>query len=116
MFLYNSQESINTVADLPLGVYLGRASTYEFGLAGKLIQAEFCLEGRNSVSFVEIMVQHKVAVGYSYRDFLLMPDGYWRDSAGEKAQNVASLFPPELLSARLIDQQDIPPVFHGSKS
>lgn len=116
MFLYVSKESINTVLEMPLGVYLGRANTYEFGAGGNLIQAEFCLDGQTHVSFIEIMVQPKPGVGFSYRDFLLMPDGYWRDSAGEKSQNVATLYPPELLSARLVDQQDIPPVLHGSKA
>lgn len=116
MFLYESRTSVNTIEDMPLGVYLGRASIYELeGCDGTLIQGEFCLAGESLVIYMELLIESRKGTGYSYRDFLLLPDGYWRDSSGEKSKNVAMLHPPELLLARLIEQKDLPPVFNGSK-
>lgn len=114
MFLYESKESVNTEAELTVGVYYGRASTYELeGGQGSLIMGEFSLSEANTVSFIELLIEPAPGAGYSYRDFQLLPDGHWRDSSGEKSKNVALMFPPELLIARLVAQRDLPPVRHG---
>lgn len=93
-----SQNSLSSVAD---GAY---------GLVDSEYQS---LDGRTSATLKEVVVcgsEHAIACDLIvvmpngdvlFRDFLRMPDNGWRDSYGRRAEELASLLPPELSDMRL---------------
>jgi hypothetical protein len=113
MFTHKSDSSVNKMANLQLGTYLGRAVVYRLGDgAGDFVLTEYSRLGTKIVSFVEILIRVDGQNGIYYADFLKQADGLWRDNNGRKAHSLAELLPPSALSATQVEAIDLDPIEH----
>ncbi|MAF04714.1 MULTISPECIES: hypothetical protein [Herbaspirillum] len=105
MLLRISQRvSLNKISELPDGSYWSSISEYQdrTGESAILIH-EFGLTSGEEVQAIDLL--HIDAEGtIRHTDFMRLPTGMWRTSAGAVAADISELLAPELTDYRLVDE------------
>lgn len=102
----NGFESINKLTDFQNGKYREVSSMYQSGDGTTTaILKEFAFDQIPFASACELVVVLPDQ-NVLFRDFMLLPDGSWRDSYGGRRDSLAELLPPELFDLRLVSRND----------
>lgn len=104
MFVHEVLETKNTKQQLQSGTYEGTCSLY-VDLETKIncLLMEYGIKASDIVSAAEIIITNAQGEHF-FRDFMKMPDDSWRDSYGKRADTLAELLPPEIMSFHLVER------------
>jgi len=107
MFLSINYRSVNTPADIrakALEVVCSQYANQGVGLMAQLF--EYANAETGEMLFKEL-VTVDAAGAVRAHDYVLLPNGNWRDSYGEVNSNAAALLPVELGAAQLVSRQEL---------
>ena len=107
MFLPINCQSVNDRKMVTATRLSGFCSTYlTKGKLKKILVFEYVCSESNKLVACDVVV--KSAAGEIFvHDYLLLPDGNWRNSFGEVSETLTLLFPTELLNARCTQTEAI---------
>lgn len=109
MFLYSSDKSVNSTADLAVGTYRSLASVYRSITSdASAVLMEYGLASTNEVTACELLLIDHVGSQFHF-DFVQLADGQWRSGSGQLAPSVGMLFPSEILDFRFVDKHEMSP-------
>lgn len=104
MFVHEVLETKNTKEQLPPGIYQGTCSLYTDSKTKiNCLLMEYGIKAFDTVTVAEILITNEQDEHF-FRDFMQMPDDSWRDSHGRRADTLAELLPPEILSFKLVER------------
>lgn len=106
--------SINQIADLQAGEYSVTCSVFvqQDGDASVML-LEYMHKGGTQVCAIDALFIGADG-GVRMSDFLLLPDGMWRDNFGAKSEALGLLMPQEITSFAFVKEIDMRSVFVGS--
>jgi hypothetical protein len=102
MFFPIKLATVNGIGDLQTGDYIPVCSTYEnHEIARRVLFFEYSLVGDTSPSACDlVIIEPKGEV--LMRDFVRLPDRSWRDSNGQRSDNLAEMLPSEIFEYKLV--------------
>lgn len=107
MFLYPEFKSINNRSDVGHGTYVCHCSVYvgkaEFD---KAVVCQYRRDGDADYVITELLI-FGVDGMVSFCDFVKLKDRSWRDSFGNKSDDLLSLFPKEISRYKFVEKKTL---------